>query len=429
MDANRVVSALVVVPTGVVAAELAGGALPGLLAAALVAVHPLLARLGASEDPFAFYALTLLTAVAVGRRALRRERPRLFAVGAVLASVAAFARDSTVVAGPVFAVLVLQQLPTRRRWLYVVLGLAPFVAGAARVLTFERLGPGDGLVTGPGGLQRLASIAHWATRGGLQVMRTPALFPALAVLGLGVLLWRRPSAALRLAVALGLLQGPFAVVLGTASSPYSPARHLSAAVVLWTVPAAALLAGLVDLAARPFPRVTGPWRAGAAVALMLVALADAAAMLPRATPVEREYVVMRECLRRLPAEARVQPLAEPRTSHVAAQSAWLRSERPAWKPRSAGVDFDDRWEGRAVPTVLLVDHGCSADLTLDIAPDFSRATEPTPWGPMTPACAAAFRARPWQAVLRVDLALDEPRPGQRAQVPVGCLVDAPVSER
>ena len=423
--ANRVVSSLVVVPAALVAADLAGGALPGLLAGVLVAVHPLLARLGASEDPFAAYALLLLSAVVLARRSVRREGVVGFFLASSLAAAAAFVRDSTVVAGPVFAVLALGPLPLRRRPLFVVLALVPFVAGVVRVLTFERLTFGDGAVAGPDLLQRLLLIARWASVGGLQVLRTPTLFPALALGGLVLLAWRKPSSALRLVLALGLSQGPFAVALGTATSPFSPARHLSPAVVLWAVSAAVTLATLVDLAALGLGRRGGAFRLALGAALLAAVLPDTAWRLPRATVVEREYAVMRECLQKLPTEARVQPLVEPRTSHVAAQPAWLRAERPRWRVRSPGGDFDDRWEGRALPTVLLIDHGCTADVTMSVPPDASRAIHPTPWGPMTPACADAFRARPWQVVVRADLPLEVAPVAGPSAVPVGCLLSPP----
>lgn len=428
--ANQVISALLVVPAALVAAELLGGLLAGLLTGAVIAIHPLLARLGASEDPFTFYIFLVLLAVLAGRLALRRDSLVAFAGAAALASVAAFVRDSTVLAGPVFVLLTLDRLPPGRRRLPVLgLCLLPFAAGAIRLLTFDSLPLGEGAAPGPSALDQLLLIARWATLGGLGVRSTPAAFPVLALLGLALLVWRRPASALRIVLALGLLQGPFALVLATAASPFSAARHLSPAIVLWALPAAFALATVAELVRARLPRLGAAWTPVFAVALVLASAYDAWPLLARTTLVEREYAVMKDCLERLPAEARYQPLDEDRASHVVSEKAWLRSERPLWLPLNPQVLSDDRAAKRHAPAVLLIDHGCSADVTMSDVPELSAATEPTPWGPMVPACAEAFRGRSWQTVLRVDLALGDQNGGFPRSIPVGCLVEAPGSVR
>lgn len=422
--ANQVVSALVVVPASLVARDLLRGSLPGLLAGALVAVHPLLARLGASEDPFAFYTLLLLLSIAGGRLALRHGSLAGFAGAALLASLAAFVRDSTVVAGPVFVLLTLDRLPTRRRAVVLGLCLVPFASGVLRALTFDALPTGEGVVPSSSLAERWLPVARLATIGGLEVLRTPAAFPWLALGGLAALAVRLPASALRLVLALGLLQGPFAVILGSVTSPYSPARHLSPAVVLWAMPAAFALAAVTKLVRWRSATWTSAARAALGGALLLAAMLDAWPLLKRTTLLETEYAVMKQCLRQLPAEARVHQITEPRASHVAAEWAWFQAERPLWMPSSEGVLFDDRWRNRQVPGVLLIDHGCSGNVTMAATPDFSAAGDETPWAPMVPACAEAFRAREWQTVVRVDLPLDDTDEGLRTTFPVGCLIDA-----
>lgn len=419
---NRVLSSLVVLPAVLVAADLLGGNLAGVLAGAVVAVHPLLARLGASEDPFAFYTLLLLSAAALARQAMREDRRALLWLAAVLASVAVWVRDSTLVAGPVFVVLSLAPLP-RRRWVEVSLAcLVPVAAGVVRALCLHHGGAAVALGEGASLLERAQAVAPWASVGALRVLRTPALFPALALGGFVLAAWRSPLAALRLALALGLLQGPFAVALGTSFvSPFSSARHLSPAVVLWTVPAGLLLARVVALV--PPRRVLGRLDLrGVAAGLLLVAtLADAPALLGDTSLPDREYPVMQRCLERLPEGARVVPLDGGYASHVAQQEAWYSRERPSWRPGNRNQTLDDAVSHRSTTAVLLIDHGCSVDATLPPTPDVSRAVEPSPWGPMVPECARALGRPGWKTVLREDLTLDVA--GRSLPVPVGCLID------
>jgi len=422
--ANRIGSALLVVPVTLLAVELLGGWLPGLLAGAVVAVHPLLARLGASEDPLAFYMLTLLFGVVLGRRALARDSLTGFAGAAALVSVAAFVRDATVMAGPVFAVLTFGRLPTRRRLVFVGLGLVPFAAGVLRLATFGALLQGDATSSIPTWSAWLLTALRWGAIGGLEVLRTPSAFPILALGGLGVLAWRLPRPALRLVLALGLLQGPFAVVLGSVASMVSPSRHLSPAVVLWALPIGFALAAVTRLVRAGLPKRGAAWTPVVAVVLLGASISDARPLLTRTTYVEQEYQVMKDCLRQLPAEARYQRIAEGPASHVASEPAWLRAERPLWKPLDERVLFDDRWAGRHVPAVLLIDHSCTLASIVTAVPDFSAATDDTPWGLMVPACAEAFRAREWQTVVRVDLPFDDTQVGDAVGIPVGCLIEA-----
>ena len=419
--ANQVVSALVAAPVMVLARDLAGGTLPGLLAGLLVAAHPLLGRLGASEDPFAFYALTLLAAVVLARRAQVRGSLPWLVVAAALASVAVFARDTTVVGALVFAVLGLDRLPARRRALFVGLGLVPLAVAIARVATL-RLGQMPGPDPSAPGLEPLRFVG-WAALGGLRVLPTPAAFPWLAGAGLLLLACTRRATALRLVLALGLLQGPFALTLGGAASPLSPARHLSPAVVLWTLPAAYGLALLLRAVQQPLPAALQSGRAAWALAAVALALPDAVPALARPTVPDLEYPVMQRCLALLPDEARyLMPMDAP-VNHVAREQTWLASERPAWAPLDEATAAYDARSGRRPPVVLLIDHACTAWLTMAEVPDLSRASAPSPWGPLVPSCAALFGGRTWQTVLRVDLPFDGPD-GPRT-VPVGCLQAMP----
>jgi hypothetical protein len=423
--ANQVFSSVAVVPAVLVGRELLGGTLPGLIAGAVITLHPLLARIGASEDPYTFFSLMVLLAVVLGRYSMRRRNLLGVAGAAVLASVAVFTRDATVVAGPVFFVLTVMRMPGRRGLACIALCLLPSAISVIRVLTFQELASTDSTSAGASGLGLWLAVAKWATVGGLQVLNTPAAFPVLAVVGLAIMVWRRPASAIRIILAMGLLQGPYAVILHSATAPHCPARHLSPAIYFWAMTAATALANVVDLIATNLARQGAGLKATVSLVLLVAAMSDVGPLLTQTTVLEREYQVMKVCLSRLPAEARYLPIVEHKAVHVSVESGWFRTERPAWKPLSAPVAFDDRWEKRRVPAVLFIDHGCSANLTMGAVPDFSRATDATPWGPMVPECARAFHSRAWQTVVRVDLSVEGAEDRPRSMVPVGCLIEVP----
>lgn len=427
LAANQVVSALTVAPAMLLAQDLLGG-VPGLLTGVLVATHPLLVRLGASESPFAFYTLALLLSLVAGRSAARRESALGFAGAALLASVAVFAREFTVAAAVVFALVTAGLLPTRRRALYVALVLLPFGAAALRVVTMKSLGDGPPFLLNPAILDPVgrALMSTWsASFGALTLLRTPAAFPWLAVGGLALLLARAPRRALLLLLVLGALQAPFAVSISLAATPLSGARHLSPALPFWAMLAALPLAQGAGWLAPRLPARLVPLAPLLAVVLLLAALPDAWGLAAERTLTDREYPVLRQCLARLPDEARYVVIdGGPTEMHVSRMHAWLRAERPGWEPLDAAVLAHDARRNRRVPAVLLIDHACTAPASMTREPDDGVAHEPTPWGPLAPTCARAFEGRAWQTVVREDLISDRDMDGGGGRsYPVGCLVE------
>jgi hypothetical protein len=427
LAANQVISALTVAPAMLLAQDLLGG-VPGLLTGVLVATHPLLVRLGASESPFAFYTLALLLSLVAGRSAARRESAPGFAAAALLASVAVFAREFTVAAAVVFALVTGGLLPTGRRALYVALLMLPFGAAALRVVTMKSLGDGPPFLLNPAILDpagRLLMTAWSASFGALTLLRTPAAFPWLAVAGLGLLLARAPRRAGLLVLVLGALQVPFAVSISLAATPLSGARHLSPALPFWAMLAALPLATGAGWLGRRLPARLAPLAPVLAVLALLAALPDAWSLAARRTLTDREYPVLRQCLERLPDEARYVVVdGGPTEMHVSRMHPWLRAERPDWAPLDEAVLAFDARRDRRVPVVLLIDHACTAPVSMTGEPDGRAAREPTPWGPLAPACARAFEGRAWQTVVREDLRSDVDADGVGGRIyPVGCLVE------
>lgn len=427
--ANALISSLAPVFVALVARESTRRRPVGLLAGLALALHPLAVRLGGSESELPFAATLFVAGTWAAQVAVRRAGWRGALVGACSAGLLS-AAVSTHVLTPALVVaaaaLVAPGLRGREWGRAALVFAVPFGVAALRVAALAGQGRGfyllaDNLGWGPV-LQGALELALW---GGLSETRSPLAFQVVALLGLAVTVRRRPALGAGLAVAIGALQVPYALVVGDPGGP-SAFRHLSLALAVWCLPVGAALASLATAATRRLPkRLELAPPIGAALAVPLV-LAGGYGFVTELSTADRAYPVLEACVDELPGWARVVRLKHPLVQHVSSLP-WIEAKRPRWRP-VAPADLAREAAASRDPIVLLIDSQCS--MTYAPGHDEPPDVRETAWGPLAEPCASALRALPWRDVRRVELP-NGAHHGQawllpvRDTAPVGCLVWSP----